>query len=181
MDEGRELAEPAVGASSQVRVSVFSTAPPPFALMGGAQWPRKHRLDRLRLLDVRRADQTKMGCTARDGHDVFDRRYWWQTETGGILITPLPGAPPTKPGSATRPFPGIDADVVTREGQPVGANKGGFLVLKKPWPGMLRTIYGDPDRYVQQYWSQIDGMYFTGDARAGTRTATSDRWPIATW
>jgi acetyl-CoA synthetase len=88
---------------------------------------------------------------------------WWQTETGGILITPLPGVTPTKPGSATRPFPGIVADVVTREGKPVQPNQGGFLVIKRPWPGMLRTIYGDPDRYVQQYWSQIEGIYFTGD------------------
>jgi acetyl-CoA synthetase len=88
---------------------------------------------------------------------------WWQTETGGIMISPLPGVTPTKPGSATRPFPGIVADVVTREGQPVGANQGGYLIIKRPWPGMLRTIYGDPDRYVQNYWSQVPGMYFTGD------------------
>jgi acetyl-CoA synthetase len=88
---------------------------------------------------------------------------WWQTETGGILITPIPGVTPTKPGSATRPFPGIVADVLTREGQPVAPNQGGYLVIKRPWPGMLRTIYGDPDRYKQQYWSQIEGVYFTGD------------------
>jgi acetyl-CoA synthetase len=79
------------------------------------------------------------------------------------MITPLPGATPTKPGSATRPFPGIEAAVVTREGKPVERNQGGFLVVKRPWPGMLRTVYGDPDRYVQQYWSQIPGVYFTGD------------------
>jgi acetyl-CoA synthetase len=79
------------------------------------------------------------------------------------MISPLPGVTPTKPGSATRPFPGVVADVVTREGQPVAANQGGFLVIRRPWPGMLRTIYGDPDRYVQQYWSQVAGVYFTGD------------------
>jgi acetyl-CoA synthetase len=79
------------------------------------------------------------------------------------MITPLPGATPTKPGSATRPFPGIEPDIVTRDGKPVERNQGGFLVIKRPWPGMLRTVYGDPDRYVQQYWSQIPGMYFTGD------------------
>src|SRR5262249_1546397 len=73
------------------------------------------------------------------------------------------GVTPTKPGSATQPFPGIQPDIVTRDGKPVGPNEGGFLVLKKPWPGMLRTIYGDPDRYVQQYWSQVPGVYFTGD------------------
>ncbi len=88
---------------------------------------------------------------------------WWQTETGGIMITPLPGATPTKPGSATRPFPGIVAEVVTREGQPVGAEPGRLPGHHKPWPGMLRTIYGDHERYKQQYWSQIPGMYFTGD------------------
>jgi acetyl-CoA synthetase len=88
---------------------------------------------------------------------------WWQTETGGIMIAPMPGAIPTKPGSATRPLPGVAAEVVTREGRTCGANQGGFLVIKRPWPGMLRTIYRDPDRYRQQYFSQIDGVYFTGD------------------
>jgi acetyl-CoA synthetase len=80
-----------------------------------------------------------------------------------IMITPLPGAIPGKPGSATRPFPGIIADVVTREGQSVPAGSGGYLVIKKPWPAMMRTIYGDPDRYVRQYWSDIPGVYFTAD------------------
>jgi acetyl-CoA synthetase len=88
---------------------------------------------------------------------------WWQTETGGIMIAPLPGAIAAKPGSATRPLPGIAADIVTREGNSVGANQGGLLVIKRPWPGMLRTIYRDPERYKQAYFSQIDGMYFTGD------------------
>ena len=88
---------------------------------------------------------------------------WWQTETGMIMITPLPGATPTKPGSATRPFPGIVADVVSRDGQSVPANAGGYLVIKRPWPSMLRTIYGDPERYTRQYWSEIPGVYFTGD------------------
>jgi acetyl-CoA synthetase len=85
---------------------------------------------------------------------------WWQTETGHILISPLPGLTVAKPGSATFPLPGIEADVVNNEGQSVDA---GYLVLKKPWPGMLRGIYGDPERYVKQYWSQQKGMYFTGD------------------
>jgi acetyl-CoA synthetase len=79
------------------------------------------------------------------------------------MIAPLPGATAQKPGSATRPLPGVIADVVTREGEAVPDGGGGFLVLKRPWPAMLRTIYGDPKRYVDQYWSQIDGMYFTGD------------------
>jgi acetyl-CoA synthetase len=85
---------------------------------------------------------------------------WWQTETGMILITPLPGITVTKPGSATRPFPGIEAEVVNDKGEPAQA---GYLVLKKPWPAMLRGIHGDPERYHQTYWSQIPGVYFTGD------------------
>ena len=88
---------------------------------------------------------------------------WWQTETGAIMISPIPGATPTKPGSATKPFPGIEADVMTREGKPVGANEGGYLVIKRPWPSMLRTIWGDDERYREQYWSQIENIYFAGD------------------
>jgi acetyl-CoA synthetase len=88
---------------------------------------------------------------------------WWQTETGHILITPLPGVTPTKPGSATFAFPGIDADIVDAMGQPVPLGEGGYLVLKRPWPGMLRGIYGDPERYKATYWSRFKGMYFAGD------------------
>ena len=94
---------------------------------------------------------------------------WWQTETGGIMITPLPGAIPTKPGSATRPFPGILADVVDMEGNPVASDSGGgYLVVKHPWPSMLRTVYGDDDRFRRTYWEPIapkDGQhfYFAGD------------------
>ena len=88
---------------------------------------------------------------------------WWQTETGMILITPLPGITTTKPGSATRPFPGVDAEVVDEAGNPVGVGQGGYLVLNKPWPAMLRTIYHDPDRYVEQYWSRYPNIYFTAD------------------
>jgi len=85
---------------------------------------------------------------------------WWQTETGQILITPLPGLTTLKPGSATRPFPGIEAEVVNDKGEPA---KAGYLVIKKPWPGMLRGIYRDPKRYEAQYWSRYPGLYFTGD------------------
>jgi acetyl-CoA synthetase len=85
---------------------------------------------------------------------------WWQTETGHILITPLPGVTTLKPGSATRPFPGIEADVVNDKGESARA---GYLVLKKPWPGMLRGIYRDPERFQAQYWSRYPGIYFTGD------------------
>src|SRR5205814_5150068 len=88
---------------------------------------------------------------------------WWQTETGQILISPLPGLTPLKPGSATKPFPGIIAEVRNASGEAV-TEGGGLLALTKPWPAMLRGIYGDPDRYVQQYWTRWkDGVYFTGD------------------
>lgn len=93
---------------------------------------------------------------------------WWQTETGGFMITPLPGATPTKPGSATRPFPGILADVVDLDGNPVADNDGGYLVIRHPWPSMMRTVYGDDDRFRRTYWEHIppkDGhyVYFAGD------------------
>ena len=88
---------------------------------------------------------------------------WWQTETGMILITPLPGVTTTKPGSATFPFPGVDADVVDSAGNSVPPGGGGYLVLKRPWPAMLRGIYGDPQRYKETYWSRFPGMYFAGD------------------
>ena len=88
---------------------------------------------------------------------------WWQTETGAIMITPLPGATPTKPGTATLPFFGIVPDVVTKDGVSVGPEGGGLLVVRKPWPSMLRTIWGDDARYKKQYWSDVKGCYFTGD------------------
>lgn len=150
-------------------VSVFYTAPTAIRsfIKWGRDWPRRHRLSSLRLLGTV-GEPINPEAWIWYHEEIGKRRCpivdtWWQTETGGIMISPLPGVTPTKPGSATRPFPGIVADVLTREGQPVGPNQGGFLVIKRPWPGMLRTIYGDPDRYVQQYWSQIPGMYFTGD------------------
>jgi acetyl-CoA synthetase len=88
---------------------------------------------------------------------------WWQTETGGIMITPLPGATPTKPGTATLPFFGVVAEVVDDKGNPVPKNAGGKLVIRKPWPGMLRGIWGDPQRFMETYWNEVKGCYFTGD------------------
>ena len=88
---------------------------------------------------------------------------WWQTETGGIMISPMPGATPIKPGTATLPFFGIDAAIVDESGNEVGPNEGGKLVIRKPWPSMLRTIYGDKQRYIDTYWSEYDGMYLAGD------------------
>ncbi len=151
------------------KVSIFYTAPTAIrAFMRlGEEWPRKYELASLRLLGSvgepinPEAWMWYRSVIGRDRCPIVDT--WWQTETGAILISPLPGAIPTKPGSATKPLPGILADVVTREGKPVPTGSGGLLVIKHPWPSMLRTIYGDPDRYKEQYWSQIPGMYFAGD------------------
>jgi acetyl-CoA synthetase len=88
---------------------------------------------------------------------------WWQTETGMIMITPLPGVTTLTPGSATRPFPGVDAAVYDEQGNEVGPGEGGYLVLRKPWPAMLRGIHNDPDRFVETYWSKYPGVYFAGD------------------
>jgi acetyl-CoA synthetase len=88
---------------------------------------------------------------------------WWQTETGMIMITPLPGVTTLKPGSATKPFPGVDAAIFDEEGNEVGPGGGGYLVLRRPWPGMLRGLYKDQERYVETYWSKYPGVYFAGD------------------
>ena len=151
------------------QVNVFYTAPTAIRafIRAGEQWPRKHKLTSLRLLGTvgepinPEAWMWYHRVIGKERCPIVDT--WWQTETGMIMITPLPGATPTKPGSATRPFPGIVADVVSRDGQSVPANAGGYLVIKRPWPAMLRTIYGDPERYTRQYWSEIPGVYFTGD------------------
>jgi acetyl-CoA synthetase len=151
------------------RVSIFYTAPTAIRtfLKWGDSWVKKHDLSSLRLLGTvgepinPEAWMWYRKVIGGDRCPIVDT--WWQTETGGIMISPVPGAIATKPGSATRPLPGIAADVVTRDGKSVAANQGGFLVVKRPWPGMLRTIFRDPDRYKSAYFSQIDGMYFTGD------------------
>ena len=98
---------------------------------------------------------------------------WWQTETGMILITPLPGVTTTKPGSATKPFPGVDAAVVNEVGEEVGPGGGGYLVLKRPWPAMLRGIFGDDARYRQTYWSRMENTTSPATAPGSTRTATT--------
>ena len=151
------------------KVNIFYTAPTAIRafMKWGEQWPRRYELSSLRLLGTvgepinPEAWMWYRETIGRSRCPIVNT--WWQTETGMIMITPLPGATPTKPGSATRPFPGIVVDVVTRQGEPVAKGSGGYLVIKRPWPAMLRTIYGDPDRYVQQYWSEIPGMYFAGD------------------
>ena len=151
------------------RVSIFYTAPTAIRtfIKWGDEWVKKHDLSSLRLLgSVGEPINPEAWMWYRKV--IGDERCpivdtWWQTETGGIMISSMPGAIATKPGSATFPLPGIAADVVTREGKSVGANQGGLLIVRKPWPGMLRTIFRDPERYKNNYFVQIDGAYFTGD------------------
>jgi len=151
------------------KVNILYTAPTAIRtfIKWGEQWPLKYDLSSLRLLGSvgepinPEAWMWYYKVIGKERCPIVDT--WWQTETGGILISPIPGAIPTKPGSATLPFPGIVPDIQTRAGESVGDNQGGFLVITRPWPGMLRTIYGDPERFRQQYWSDIPGCYFTGD------------------
>jgi acetyl-CoA synthetase len=151
------------------RVSVFYTAPTAIRafVRWGDDWPRRHDLRSLRLLGtvgepINPEAWMWYQQTIGGGRcPIVDT--WWQTETGAIMITPLPGATPCKPGSGTLPMFGVVPEVVDRDGQPVAPGKGGFLVLKEPWPAMLRTVYGDPERYVEQYWKRYPGWYFTGD------------------
>ncbi len=151
------------------QVSVLYTAPTAIRTFTrwGDEWPNKHDLSSLRLLGtVGEPINPEAWMWYRDvigGNRCPIVDTWWQTETGGIMLTPLPGATPTKPGSATLPFPGVVPEIVTHDGKPVGDNEGGYLIIKKPWPGMLRTIYNDHERFKEQYWSQIPGCYFTGD------------------
>ena len=151
------------------KVNIFYTAPTAIRAFTkwGDEWPKKHDLSSLRLLGTvgepinPEAWMWYQRNIGKGRCPIVDT--WWQTETGGILITPLPGATPTKPGTATRPFFGIVPDVVDRAGNPVPANTGGYLVIREPWPAMLRTIWGDDERYRRQYWSEIEGLYFSGD------------------
>ncbi len=151
------------------KVNVFYTAPTAIRtfIKWGDQWPNKHDMSSLRLLGtVGEPINPEAWMWYREtigGNRCPIVDTWWQTETGHIMLTPIPGAIATKPGSATRPFPGVVPEIVTMDGKPVPPGSGGFLILKRPWPGMLRTVYGDPDRYVKNYWSQIPGNYFTGD------------------
>jgi acetyl-CoA synthetase len=150
-------------------VNIFYTAPTAIRtfMRWGTELPARHSLASLRLIGTVGEPINPEAWIWY--HDYIGRRRcpivdtWWQTETGMILISPLPGITATKPGSATRPLPGIVAEVVDAKGEAVGPGAGGYLVLKRPWPAMMRTIYGDPDRYVQQYWSRYPGVYFTGD------------------
>jgi acetyl-CoA synthetase len=150
-------------------ITILYTAPT--AIRGlmrfGEAWPNKHDLSSLRLLGSvgepinPEAWKWYYRVIGKEKCPIMDT--WWQTETGMFMITPTPTVP-LKPGSGTRPFFGQDADILDEQGHSVPDNTEGYLVLKKPWPAMLRTIYGDPDRYVKQYWSKYPGFYTTGDS-----------------
>jgi len=151
------------------KVTVLYTAPTAIRtfMRWGDEHPGKHDLSSLRLLGT-------VGEPINPEAWIWYRRViggdrcpivdtWWQTETGGIMITPIPGAVATKPGSATLPFAGLDIEVVDQNGAPTADNEGGLLVIRKPWPAMLRTIYGDDERYKAEYWARMPGVYFAGD------------------
>ena len=152
------------------KITIFYTAPTAIRALikQGDSWPNAHDLTSLRLLG---SVGEPINPAAWDWyHRVIGRRRcpivdtWWQTETGAMMIAPMPGAIPLKPGSGSMPLPGVIAEVIDLQGNPMGADKEGYLVIKQPWPAMLRTIWGDPNRYKEQYWTRVPGMYFTGDA-----------------
>jgi acetyl-CoA synthetase len=151
------------------KVNIFYTAPTAIRafVKWGAEFPKKHDLSSLRLLgtvgEPINPEAWMWYADVIGGGRCPIVDTWWQTETGMILIAPIPGAIATKPGSATKPLPGVVADIVDKQGRSLPANQGGFLVIKKPWPAMMRTIFGDDERYKQQYWSQVPGVYFTAD------------------
>jgi len=152
------------------RVSIFYTSPTAIRALirQGDQWPGAHDLSSLRLLGS--VGEPINPAAWEWYHKVIGKERcpivdtWWQTETGAILVAPMPGAVACKPGSATLPLPGIEADVVNFSGVSVEPGREGFLVIRRPWPAMMRTIWGDPQRYEQQYWGRFRGSYFTGDA-----------------
>ena len=152
------------------KVSVFySSATAVRAFMAwGLAWLKPHSLASLRVLGTvgepinPAAWKWYFEAIGKNRCPIVDT--WWQTETGSILISPLPGATPAKPGSATLPLPGVAAKVVNMKGEPVGPGETGYLTIQKPWPSMLRTIYGDDERYAREYWQRIPGVYFAGDA-----------------
>jgi len=151
------------------KVNIFYTAPTALRAMmrDGDKWPLGRDLSSLRLLGTvgepinPEAWIWYYKIIGKEKCPIVDT--WWQTETGGILITPLPGAVAIKPGSATKPFPGVEAAVIREDGSPAEANEGGYLVIKRPWPGMMRTVYGQHERFRETYFIQFPGMYFTGD------------------
>ncbi len=152
------------------RVNVFYTSPTAIRALirQGDQWPNAHDLSSLRLLGSvgepinPAAWEWYYRVIGKERCPIVDT--WWQTETGGILISPMPGAVPLKPGSATLPMPGVIADIIDMAGKPVGPDQEGFLIIRRPWPGMIRMIWRDPERFASQYYGKVQGVYFTGDA-----------------
>jgi acetyl-CoA synthetase len=152
------------------KVSIFySSATAVRAFMSwGVEWIDRHNVSSLRVLGTvgepinPAAWKWYFEAIGKNRCPIVDT--WWQTETGAMMIAPLPGATPTKPGSATLPLPGVIAKVVNLKNEPVGPGETGYLTIGKPWPSMLRTIFGDDERYVREYWQRIPGVYFAGDA-----------------
>ncbi len=152
------------------RVSIFYTSPTAIRALirQGDQWPNAHDLSSLRVLGSvgepinPAAWEWYYRVIGKERCPIVDT--WWQTETGAIMISPTPGVVPTKPGSATLPLPGVIPDIVDLKGNAVGDNREGYLVIREPWPSMIRNIWGDPKRFQEQYWSRVPGSYFTGDA-----------------
>jgi acetyl-CoA synthetase len=155
---------------SKYKVNILYTSPTAIRALirQGEEWPNRHDLSSLRLLGSvgepinPAAWEWYYRVIGKERCPIVDT--WWQTETGSILIAPMPGATPLKPGSATFPLPGVVPEVVDFSGRPVEAGREGYLVIRRPWPSMMRTIWGDPKRYEEQYWSRVPGSYFTGDA-----------------
>jgi acetyl-CoA synthetase len=151
------------------RVTIFYTAPTAIRsfIRWGDDWPNKFDLSSLRLLgsvgEPINPEAWMWYHRVIGGERCPIVDTWWQTETGSIMISPLPGATTTKPGSCTRPLPGVVPEIVTKEGEALPANTGGLLVMKQPWPSMLRTLYGDHERFLKTYFSEIPGCYFAGD------------------
>jgi len=151
------------------QVNIFYTAPTALRsiMREGDEWPNKRDLNSLRILGTvgepinPEAWMWYYNVIGKGKRPIVDT--WWQTETGGILITPLPGAIALKPGSATLPFPGVDAAVIREDGSPADVNEGGYLVIRKPWPGLMRRVYGEPERFKNTYFIQYPGVYTTGD------------------
>lgn len=163
-DEGRfwEMVE-------KHRVNIFYTAPTAIRafIKWGDEWPNKYDLSSLRLLGTvgepinPEAWMWYHKVIGQEACPIVDT--WWQTETGGIMMSPLPGVTATKPGSCTKPLPGVVPDIVSKDGSSQPANSGGLLVMRQPWPSMLRTLYGDHDRFLETYFNEIPGCYFAGD------------------
>ena len=162
------------------RVNIFYTSPTAIRsfIRQGDQWPQGRDLSSLRLLGSVGEPINPAAWTwyhkiiGKERCPIVDT--WWQTETGAIMISPMPGATPTKPGSATRPLPGVNLEIVDDKGAAIQGPGKGFLILTKPWPSMLRTLYKDPERFKENYWSRFPGTYFTGDA--ATRDADGYIW-----